>query len=139
VKVDMRPIRQDEIEQAKLLVPVGYAEPSWANTFVLENEGVLVGLVGIEQWVVAEPLYLSPNAWKQTGCLTVALGWLDGLMRGLCGSLGLQEWKAFITDEHAVFQRVIEKHMPVSWAREKPGKWYTRSFSYGQVEKPKAS
>jgi len=123
--IDIRPILTSEIESVKHLIPPGYDAPDWDNCYVIEDDRVLVGLIGMKVMLVAEPLYLKPG---HALILHGACTWLDGFFRQTAKALGLTQWHAFITDEHKAFQQLIERYMPVSWYREKPGKWYTRQY-----------
>jgi len=128
MKIDIRPIKQDEIEAASKLVPEGYDAPEWSKAFVVTDDDVLVGLLSVETILVAEPLYLAPNYHKKGLVLSNTLCWLDGALRVIAHNLGLKKWLAFVSDDHSQFQQLVEKHMPVTWYRERPGKWYTRTF-----------
>lgn len=119
--IDIRPILPHEIEECKKLVPHGYDEPNWSQTYVALDDGVLAGLVGIEQIVIAEPLYVKDgHALVLHGLCT----WLDGFMR----AIGVKKWLAFVSDDHGKFQQLLKRHMPVTFYRERPGLWFTRKF-----------
>ena len=128
MKIDIRPIKAEEVEYAKTLIPEGYAEPNWKQTYAIYDDDYLVGIVGIETLLVAEPLYLAKGN-KQGLVLSSALCWLDGFMRVAASALGISKWYSFVSDENSKFQQAIEKHFPVTWYRERPGKWYTRNLN----------
>ena len=128
--IDIRKVCSDEIEQAAALVPAGYAEPDWDRVYVITQDDVIVGLMSAETRLVLEPLYVDQSLPVETrrDIVDKALCWMDGMLREVAARLGLPRWSAFISDEHAALQRHVERRMPVTWAREKPGKWYHRNY-----------
>jgi len=134
--IDIRSIVEKDLQQARMLIPPGCAEPIWAFCHVVEQDGEIVGLIGVETRLVAEPVYIKKGA---NGAALMAFGWLDGYMRKIASSLGFGGYEFFVGDEQSKeWHEFIENRLPVTAGIEKPGKYYFRSFN-GQVSESKAS
>jgi hypothetical protein len=127
--IDIRRIREAEIDDARALIPMGYADPDWSRTYVAEVDGKLSGIMTINTQITLEPLYIAPHVQQKRQLVGRMLCWADGAIRSLAATLGVGQWMAYITDEHEVFQRFVEAEFPVTWQRELPGKWYTRRYN----------
>jgi len=138
--IDIRPIAERDLEQAKTLIPAGCAEPTWDYCHVVEQDGEIVGLIGVETRLIAEPVYVKKGA---NGAALMAFGWLDGYMRKIGSTVGFGGYEFFVGDEQSKeWHEFIKARLPVTEGIEKPGKYYFRSFrevNLGQERKPEAS
>ena len=138
--IDIRPIVEKDLEQAKILIPAGCAEPTWAFCHVVEQDGEIVGLIGIETRLVAEPVYIKKGA---NGAALMAFGWLDGYMRKIAQTVGFGGFEFFVGNEQpAEWHKFIKERLPVEEGIEKPGRYYFRSFRevpYRKIEQSETS
>jgi hypothetical protein len=131
VALDIRPIRtQQELSEAKTLLAPDALEPEWVNAFVLMEgskvNGVFcpsVRLIGRGLLLEIEPLHI-----KHIGAGSIALMWYaDAHMRAIAEANGLRGY-SFVTKNPA-FQRVCERHFPLTFQAEGGAKRYFRVFS----------
>lgn len=122
--IEIRPLRGDEIEQAKKLVPAGDVQPNWQALWAVLDGKELKGIFGMENRLVVEPCYMAEHA---NGHALGAFTWIDGFLRGEAARQGKISYEFFVGNENLKFQAFLEKHFPVN-GREKPGKFYFRKF-----------
>lgn len=138
--IDIRPMIERDLEQAKALIPAGCAEPTWSYCHVVEQDGEIVGLIGVETRLVAEPVYVKKGA---NGAALMAFGWLDGYMRKIAATVGFGGYEFFVGNEQSQeWSEFIKNRLPVTEGIEKPGKYFFRSFRevyHGQEQKPETS
>ena len=131
--IDIRPIRADEIESAKSLLPTDAAEPDWTHCYVVLEDNKIAGIMGTEVrlvglfvQLVAEPLYMA----RTCGAVLAAIGFLDGVMRGIAAANGFGGYGFTIYDNNERFQRFIERHFVAKLVNQSGGaRRYWRSFS----------
>jgi len=75
--IDIRPIVEKDLEQAKILIPAGCAELLGHSAMSLSKTRNC-GAHRIETRLVAEPVYIKKGANVRP---LMAFGWLDGYMR----------------------------------------------------------
>ena len=123
--IEIRPLHEDEIEAAKVLVPHDCAEPDWKACWAVLDGKELVGVFGMESRLIVEPLYMKP---RRTLHAYGAMVWIDGFLREIARQHGKSGYEFFVQDSNAQFQDFIEKHLPVSKGREKSGLYFFRKF-----------
>jgi hypothetical protein len=134
--IDIRPIKEQDLPQARLLIPQNCAEPNWNYCHVVEQDGEVVGLIGIETRLVAEPVYIKKGA---NGAALMAFGWLDGYMRKIAQGVGFGGYEFFVGNEQSKeWHEFIKNRLPVTAGLEKPGMYYFRSFN-GKIKQPETS
>lgn len=118
--IEIRPLHEDEIGSASLLVPKGSPDPDWKNCWAVFWKGKLEHIFSMENRLVVEPMYGSGHAMSAFAAMT----WIDGFMR----TQGKAGYEFFVGDENPQFQNFINEHLPVKSGREKTGKYYFRKF-----------
>lgn len=126
--LNVRPIKESEIDEAKVLIPSDIQEPIWANVFVVVDDAKIIGLFGIQKLLIAEPLYVDGDYQNKRSLVTKMLWYIDGMLRSVAVSFGLDNWQAFVKDDNAAFQQFIESDLPCTWRQETSGKWYKRTY-----------
>src|SRR5262249_12626403 len=120
VVIDIRPMVSRDLEQAQALIPAECAEPNWAYCHVVEQDGEIVGLIGIETRLVAEPVYIKKGS---NGAALMAFGWLDGYMRNIARSVGFGGYEFFVgAEQSSEWHEFLKNRLPVMEAIEKPGR-----------------
>jgi|SRR3990167_3720526 len=131
--LDIRAYRDADHAATASLLPPDAAIPDWGHCYVVLDDGEIVGIIGTEVRLsglyvslVAEPLYMA-----RTGrAALVALGWLDGLMRGLAAANGLAGYGFSVRNSNVRFQGFCERHLPVKIIQSTgEAKSYWRTFS----------
>lgn len=125
--IEIRPLHENEIEQAKTAMPADAAEPDWKNCFAVLDDGELAYFFGIQTRTVVEPMYKVGKA-NHSRVGYGAMTWIDGFLRGHVLSVGRACYEFFVGDDHPEFQRFIENNLPVSKGREKAGLYFFRKF-----------
>lgn len=123
--IDIRPLHKDEIPAARGFVPLDAAEPDWINVWAVFDGVEMVGIFGMEQRIVVEPLYMRDGRYSQG---IMSMSWIDGFLRAHATALGRNGYEFFVGNDNEKFQHLVERHMPVSKGREKPGLYYFRKF-----------
>ena len=123
--IDIRRLYEEEIEEAKALVPDRHCEPNWNLCWGVIEDGELVGVIGFEHRIVAEPQYMKKGHARAAH---TAMAWLDGYIRPVAASHGINEYSFFINDTHPEFQKFVRDNWPVHEWREEPGARFTRRF-----------
>ena len=123
MSIDIRRVRETDLIAARALVPEGHAEPNWGDAWVIVQDEEIVGVMGAELRLVAEPLYMKPG---RVSAALVGMGWLDATLTAIAHKFGLRMFEFFIGDDHPEFQTFVRKHLPVSEGREKKGLYYFR-------------
>ena len=111
-----------------MLAP-GALEPEWANAFVLLEDNKIGGIFcpgakifGLSVLLEVEPLHI-----KHIGVSSIGLiFWADAHMRALAMNNNLKGY-TFVTSNPA-FQRLCERHLPVTGHIEGDAKRYFRLF-----------
>lgn len=122
--IEIRPLRPDEIEQARKLLPPNDAEPNWQILWAVLDGNEIKGIFGMENRLVVEPCYMKPEA---NGHAVMTFTWIDGFLRGEAFRQGKSGYEFFVGNENAKFQELLARKFPVN-GREKPGKFYFRKF-----------
>ena len=122
--IEIRPIHEDEKDEAKLLVPVSACEPDWPNIWVVKDGQELKGIFGMESRLIVEPCYMSPHS---NGHAVMTMTWIDGFIRAYASQQGKPGYEFFVGNENTKFQALLDRHFPVN-GKEKPGKFYFRKF-----------
>lgn len=123
--IEIRPLKPDEISQAQKFLPGDAAKPDWNIMWAVLDEKEIVGVFGIENRIVVEPLYMKNGNYAQAyGAMT----WIDGFLRAHAAAQGKLGYEFFVGDNNPKFQEFIEKHLPVRKGREKPGLFFFRKF-----------
>jgi len=133
VALDIRPVREADIPNAKQLIPADAAEPDWSHCYVVFEDNVILGIIGTEVrlsglfvQLVAEPLYMA----RTGGAALVALGFLDGLMRGIAAANGLGGYGFSVRNINWRFQGFCEHRLPVKIVGTSgEAKQYWRAFT----------
>lgn len=124
--IEIRPLHQDEIPQAKEFVPAEAPEPDWKNCWAMFADGELSLIFAMEQRLVVEPLYRKNGNHHLQAFGTMT--WIDGFLRGIATQQGKGGYEFFVGDENPKFQEFIRKHLPVKEGREKAGLYFLRKF-----------
>jgi hypothetical protein len=122
--IEIRPIRPEEKDEAKRLIPATCCEPDWANVWIVKDGDELKGIFGMESRLIVEPCYMAPHA---NGHALMTMTWIDGFLRAYAGQVGKNGYEFFVGDENRLFQNLLDRHFPVN-GHEKPGKFYFRKF-----------
>ena len=116
-KLEIRPLKQEDIPQVKAFLPADAPEPNWLMCMVMEQNGQVKGVAGLENVWRLEPLYLKePDS--------VALLTLGAWMEGWLTARGINAYEFFIGDDNKDFQNFVETRLSIEGGREKVGKWY---------------
>lgn len=123
--IEIRPLHKDEIDLARHFVPETDGEPHWENIWAILDEKELVGIIGMENRLVVEPMYMKNGNYSQA---LMAMSWVDGFVRPIATQQGKNGYEFFIGDSNKRFQELVERHMPVKKGREKVGLYFFRKF-----------
>ena len=106
-------------------MPEGNCEPDWKNVWAILDEHSLVGILGMENRLIVEPLYMGKGRYSQA---LMAMSWIDGFLRNVAHNTGKTGYEFFVGDENERFHTLIQRHLPVKAGREKKGLYYFRQF-----------
>lgn len=110
-----REVRTEDIEFLKQVLKEDLpwaAEPQWAGCWVIEDDGRIISLVGLQAKVVVEPL------WAESAIDAKEMAaWVDGYL----ARSGVRQYEFFVPDINEPFQKLIERHYGVPGVRELEG------------------
>ena len=131
--LDIRPVREPDLPDARSIIPLDAPEPDWQHCYCILDDNKIIGIMGTEVrltglyiTLVAEPLYMA----RTSGASLVALGFLDGIMRGIAAANGLGGYGFSVRNVNERFQKFVERYLPVRIAGTTgESKSYWRAFS----------
>ncbi len=132
MSVEIRPLRESDKIDAQKLLPPDAAEPDWGHCYVVLDNNKVIGIMGTEVrlaglaiTLVAEPLYMSSIG----GYCLVAMGELDGIIRGIAAFNGLAGYGFSVRNINHKFQDFCEKHLPIKLVNTSgEARYYWRAF-----------
>jgi|SRR5690242_1994287 len=127
--IDIVSPTQEQVEQARYLIPADHAEPDWKCCKVVVEDGSTTGIIGGGLKLCVEPLYIKRGHYAAA---MMAFGYADGVMSKLAEAYGLGGYEFHILDVHPEFQLFAAKHFPVTPGKERPGLYFFRSFANGK-------
>jgi len=129
---DIRPIRANEIDEAKKLLSPDAAEPPWNNSYVLLDGKEITGIIGMEARLVgllmtlhAEPLIMA----RPSASSFIAFGFMDGMMRAIASANRQYGYGFSIRNANKRFQELAERRLPVTWVEHDGARHYWRAFA----------